>query len=277
MSESADQEWTIPTLKNFTHDLFLSNRPYVGHEFSYTLEKIERPNEYIFLFVLLPLFLLYLFLGFRPRSLSFLVGIFFSLWIGLAFQRALVYFSITVLLLIVPLWARYEENIFFKGKGFSLSFRTIFAAFIIFLSVWFLEISVILGNFEDRFGSHLRPYWEMGFGRHSRFKSDIPKKILRKYPDKKVFNELALGGILLYHWWPYKKVFWWPKTSDLAHSILRKRQRGQIGYKYFREKDITLSIVSFKFMDQERNPYELLPNWKLWERDQLMGVYCQCR
>ena len=274
MNES--EEWSLPSLKNVTHDLFLSDRPYVAPEFSYSLKYVERPDDYVFLFLLLPLLGLYLAFRATPKKIALLFGVLFAFWIGVAFQRAMIYAVLTGGFVLVPDAFPARPSIQSVSEHLALPLRTILAGMVLFGAVWFLEFSIILSDLRSTVGSQIRPYWELGWGRHSYFRSELSRKLLRKYPERKVYNEPSIGGILLYEWWPRKKVFWWPKTSDFSRSILAKRARGGIDLGFLKRNNFTLAVVSTRFAEGAKNPYARSDDWVQVGQDQLLTAYCQC-
>jgi hypothetical protein len=270
------EEWSLPNLKNVTHDLFLSGRPYVAPEFSYSLKYVERPDDYVFLFLLLPFLGLYLVFRTTPKKVALLFSVLFAFWIGVAFQRAMIYAVLTGGFLLVSDAFRAQPFIRSLSANLALPLRTILAGMVLFGFVWFLEFSIILSDLRTTVGSQIRPYWELGWGRHSYFRSELPRKLLRKYPERKVYNEPSIGGILLHEWWPRKKVFWWPKTSDFSQTILAKRARGGIGLGFLKRNNFTLAVVSTRFAEGTENPYTKSDDWARVGQDQLLTVYCRC-
>jgi hypothetical protein len=65
------------------------------------------------------------------------------------------------------------------------------------------------------------PYHELGFGVINRYESDIPEKILHRYPDERFANSYLTGGYLITNWWPHKKVLIDSKGSAYRDDFLK--------------------------------------------------------
>lgn len=251
-------------LKNISHDLLIKSRPHISHEFQFSLKRISG-LDYIGFFILVPTFLIiFLFTRADHKLLNFIV--FFSIvWVGLSFQRSVAYMNIGILMLLMiypPKKSLFSasrttkifENFFTSSRVASVLLIICFTG-----SVWFAFKKGI-------------PIW----GKHPSLKSEIPVHLSRQYKDDPIYNEAFLGSLLLFEWWPQKKVFWWQKfTSYQKDFLIRIKQKNSL-FDLNQEYNFKIFLMTTRSVEDRTLLFEKNPEWKTIAKDHLMTAFCKC-
>lgn len=209
---TASTGWTFEDFR----DLLVSDRPGQSEEFSSTLNRTQ------FLFVWLTILFIPIgvglfFLGPTRFSLTYLFGLIGCLVLSLAFLRGTAYLPLFVLphLIIQPFLYRFQSGWIINS-----------VVLILLSTIGGIALATIITGSSNRLtGFHSQ---RIGLGALPRFSGELPEHILRNYPNKRFFNTYALGGFLIWKWWPHKKIFVDSKSSAYRDSFRRTRAKKPI-------------------------------------------------
>jgi hypothetical protein len=266
-------------VKRYSHDLFLGDRPYVAPEFDFTLKELQGTSELLARWFFAPLVVLSIFL-FRSRfRLSYLGGILFAAWLGLAFQRAVPYFNICVIFLVLPFYR--DLGLYKRLKQAELNrfeWNTVNLFTAIILLVFFGVLSALLITSpipREALGLSTICPGQMGLGKHSCLESKIPQRVLKEHPKERVYNQAYLGSLLLFEWWPHKKVAWWAKFSSFPTSVMKRRNNPTFALNIIEEYAINHVLTTTEAARKHRLFYENSERWQLQHRDHLIHHFAR--
>ncbi len=249
-------------LKDVTYGVAVEDRAIVADEFRFTLSKVHRPY-YLFLLVVLPFFYVLSLIRNKKTSLFYtILPSLFLLWIGIGVTRAAPYAGIGLFVFAIVEMSGGEgfkfkgswicslkENFIPRNKELS---RLVAPGISVFI---FVSLVLFLSSEQYQLGKTV--FTEKTTGKI--------KEVLRRYPDVPAFTSGMVGGYVLWHWWPYKKVFLQPKTTAVPDRFMRRMTKAHSTpkrtYGTIMEHGIKLALLTEPMYNRGRNFFGIHPDW----------------
>lgn len=267
----------LRVVKQLSHDVLQMKRPYIAPEFDFTLKTIDGVTEYLGLFVLIPTFFVLWILDRFRMDFSIVGGVLFALWLGLSFNRAFVYMNLTIVFFVlIPdqpngetrsgLVTYYSELQRWGGEVFSMALLLGFSGLL-----WY---SIFIGEAGSNLYLTRSISGERGWGRHSGLRTQVPEFVLKDFRTQRVYNHMYAGSLLLFEWWPYKKVSWWAKTSTYPEEFLAETLN-RSGLRLIRRYGANVGITTTSIVKDHELFYEESKEWTFLAADRLLHVYAK--
>jgi hypothetical protein len=106
----------------------------------------------------------------------------------------------------------------------------------------------------------------VSWGVWDKYSDSVPEKLLRRYPDKRFYNNFGIGSFLIWKWWPYKKVFFDSKWVPYRMEFVRNRLR------YFLDMKLSYAVLS-RDIPRLHRPFLMSTDWRILLKDGAMISY----
>jgi hypothetical protein len=273
--KNVDSGAFLSAVKVMTHDIAVGDRPYMAPEFSFPLERPYRSRVLFTFAVLLPITVLVLAIYWKSIPWSTILPVIFVFWLAAGVERAIPFVPAMVIPAFLFEWSEGTEN-----TRLSRTSDTILWLFCgVFLIVWWTMTFYPGWVGFSSAGKQQKRFPRVQFGRMFYWNSQLPRFLMRKFPDQPVYTSGDIGSYVLWLWWPQKKVYLQTKTSAYRDEFLKKLQSPRLLIKRAQSDNVRLSLISRSEHNRGRNLFEMMPEWRLvaWsEPYRVMYLYCKC-